>query len=46
LIAAGLPNPKVYTVVPLSGYVAVKHYRILGQMNNLQNDPDIQKLLQ
>jgi monofunctional biosynthetic peptidoglycan transglycosylase len=46
LIAAGLPNPKVYTVVPLSGYVAVKHYRILGQMNNLQNDPDIRKLLQ
>lgn len=46
MIAAGLPNPKVYTVVPLSRYVEVKQYRILAQMNNLQNDPDILKLVQ
>jgi monofunctional biosynthetic peptidoglycan transglycosylase len=45
-IAACLPNPKVYTVKPLSAYVRSRCNWILGQMNNLQNDPDIQKLLQ
>ncbi|HYC28192.1 MAG TPA: monofunctional biosynthetic peptidoglycan transglycosylase [Chitinophagaceae bacterium] len=45
-IAACLPNPKVYTVKPLSRYVKTRCSWILVQMNNLQNDPDIQKLLQ
>lgn len=45
-IAAGLPNPKVYTVRPLSSHVAVRSGWIIGQMGVLQNDPDIQKLLQ
>lgn len=45
-IAACLPNPKVYTVKPMSSYVRNRCNWILGQMNNLQNDPDIQKLLQ
>ncbi len=45
-IAACLPNPKAYTVVPLSRYVANRTPMIVRQMNNLQDDPDIQKLLQ
>ena len=45
-IAACLPNPKTYTVVPLSRYVANRTPMIVRQMNNLQDDPDIQKLLQ
>lgn len=46
LIASGLPNPKVYTVTPLSKYVAEKYPRVLRHMNKLQADPDIQKLIQ
>ncbi|HWB91224.1 MAG TPA: monofunctional biosynthetic peptidoglycan transglycosylase [Puia sp.] len=45
-IAACLPNPKVYTVKPLSAHVASRSAWIIGQMGILQNDPDIQKLLQ
>lgn len=45
-IAACLPNPKVYTVKPMSGYVGRRCAWITKQMNNLQNDPDIQQLLQ
>jgi len=45
-IAACLPNPKIYTVKPLSDHVAEKSIWILGQMGHLQEDPDIQKLLQ
>jgi len=45
-IAACLPNPKVYTVKPLSSHVASRSAWIIGQMGILQNDPDIQKLLQ
>lgn len=46
LIAASLPNPKKFTVKPLTRYVASRAPVIVRQMNNLQNDPDIQKLLQ
>ena len=45
-IAACLPNPKVFTVKPLSNHVATRSAWIIGQMGVLQNDPDIQKLLQ
>lgn len=45
-IAACLPNPKVYTVKPLSSHVASRSAWIVGQMGVLQNDPDIEKLLQ
>ncbi|MES2850669.1 MAG: monofunctional biosynthetic peptidoglycan transglycosylase [Bacteroidota bacterium] len=41
MIAACLPNPKVYTVKPLSRYVARRYDNILQQMNNLDGDPDI-----
>jgi len=44
-IAACLPNPKKYGVNPPSGYVARRHLWILGQMNNLQGDEDIELLL-
>jgi monofunctional glycosyltransferase len=45
-IAACLPNPKIYTIKPLSNHVAARSAWVLGQMNHLQEDPDIQKLLQ
>ena len=45
MIASSLPNPKVYTVAPMSKYVAEKYPRVLRGMNHLERDPDIQKLL-
>src|SRR6201992_1460433 len=44
-IAACLPNPKIYTIKPLSSHVASRSAWIIGQMGILQNDPDIKKLL-
>ncbi len=41
MIIACLPNPKVYTVKPVSRFVRWKHQWILRQMNNLADDPDI-----
>ncbi|HMH21474.1 MAG TPA: monofunctional biosynthetic peptidoglycan transglycosylase [Puia sp.] len=46
MIAASLPNPKIYTIRPLSKHVAFRSSWILVQMNHFQDDPDIQKLLQ
>jgi monofunctional biosynthetic peptidoglycan transglycosylase len=45
MIAACLPNPKVYTVKPRSKWVSRKYPWILRQMNNLEGDPDVQRLL-
>jgi len=45
MIAACLPNPKEYTVKPLSKYVANRYDNILRQMNNIESDPDIMELL-
>lgn len=45
LIAACLPNPKRYTVKPPSRYVSFRSRTIQRQMNNLQSDPDIRKLV-
>ncbi|HVZ95286.1 MAG TPA: monofunctional biosynthetic peptidoglycan transglycosylase, partial [Chitinophagaceae bacterium] len=45
LIAACLPNPQGYTIQPLSAYVASRYPWIMNQMNHLEGDPDIQKLL-
>jgi monofunctional biosynthetic peptidoglycan transglycosylase len=45
-IAACLPNPKLFTIRPLSAHVASRSVWIVGQMGVLQNDPDIQKLVQ
>jgi monofunctional biosynthetic peptidoglycan transglycosylase len=44
-IAACLPNPKLYTVKPLSRYVAGRYDDIMRQMNNLEGDPDVQEII-
>ena len=44
-IAACLPNPKKYTVKPLSSYVAARSGWVQRQMNNLEGDADIQRLI-
>lgn len=46
MIAACLPNPKKYTVKPLSSYVSKRTGWVQRQMNNLDGDEEIQKLLQ
>ena len=46
MIAACLPNPKIFTIKPMSRHVAEKYPWILVQMHHLQDDPDIIKLLQ
>lgn len=45
MIAACLPNPKVYTVKPMSRYVSNRYDDILRQMNNLDGDPDIDAIV-
>lgn len=45
MMAAGLPNPKIYTVKPTSRYVVIKTAWILRQMNHLENDADVQKII-
>lgn len=45
LIAACLPNPKVFKANAPSGYISGKSARIMQQMNNLSTDPDIQKVI-
>ncbi len=45
MIAACLPNPKVYTVKPLSPYVAIKNLWVQRQMRFLEADPDIKALI-
>ena len=44
-IAACLPNPKKYTVKPLSVYIARRYDDIMRQMNNLESDPDVQEII-
>ncbi|MCW3090300.1 MAG: monofunctional biosynthetic peptidoglycan transglycosylase [Ferruginibacter sp.] len=44
-IAASLPNPKMYTVKPISKKVLDRYDDIMRQMTNLQGDDDIQKLI-
>jgi len=44
-IAACLPNPKVYTVKPLSRYVAGRYDDIMRQMANLVSDADVQEII-
>ena len=44
-IAACLPNPKKFTVKPLSSYVAGRFDDIMRQMNNLEGDPDVQEII-
>lgn len=44
-IIACLPNPKVFTVVPLSKRVAWRYPRIMRQMHQLAGDPDVAALI-
>jgi monofunctional biosynthetic peptidoglycan transglycosylase len=44
-IAACLPNPKKYKVKPVSKYVAARSRWVMRQMNNLETDPDVQRLI-
>ena len=44
-IAACLPNPKLYTVKPMSKKVMDRYDDIMRQMNNLEGDPDVQLLM-
>lgn len=46
MLASCLPNPKVYTIKPMSRAVSRRYPWVLRQMSNLEGDPDIQKLLQ
>ncbi|HEY1112762.1 MAG TPA: monofunctional biosynthetic peptidoglycan transglycosylase [Chitinophagaceae bacterium] len=45
MIASSLPNPKKYTVRPLSGYVRAKSGWVQRQMRNLERDPDVQRVI-
>ncbi len=45
MIIACLPSPKKYTVKPMSRWVSWKYPRVLQQMRNIEDDPDIQKLI-
>jgi monofunctional biosynthetic peptidoglycan transglycosylase len=45
MIAASLPNPKIYTVKPVAPYVAVKSVWIMRQMNSLEGDEDIDAII-
>ena len=44
IIAAALPNPKVYTIKPMSAYIAKRYPAIMQQMNNLEGDEAIDEL--
>lgn len=45
MIAASLPNPRKYTVKPLSGYVASHYGHVVRQMNNLIGVPEVADLV-
>jgi monofunctional biosynthetic peptidoglycan transglycosylase len=46
MIAGCLPNPKKFRVQPPSNYISRRYPQIMVQMNNIEPDEDIQKLLQ
>lgn len=45
MIAACLPNPKTYTIKPLSRNVAVRYPWVMRQMSRLDGDPDVLALI-
>jgi len=45
MIAACLPNPKEYTIKPLSRNVAIRYPWVLRQMSHLDGDPDVLALM-
>src|SRR6186713_2923478 len=46
MIAACLPNPKKYSVRPLSNYVAKRSGWVTRQMNFIEKDKDVQAIIQ
>ncbi|HUR10250.1 MAG TPA: monofunctional biosynthetic peptidoglycan transglycosylase [Flavitalea sp.] len=46
MIAASMRNPRKFTVKPLSHEVAVRYPWVMRQMHNLEDDPDVQRLIQ
>ncbi len=46
MIAACMPNPKEYTIKPLSKHVAARYQWVIVQMSHLQDDDEIQALIQ
>ena len=44
-IIACLPNPKKFSVVPMSGRVAWRYPQIVQQMNNIEDDEDLQAII-
>jgi monofunctional biosynthetic peptidoglycan transglycosylase len=45
MITACFPNPQLYSVKPVSPFVNYKSGWILGQMNNIEEDEDIQEII-
>ena len=45
MIIACLPNPKIFIVKPMSRFVGWKHQWIIRQMNNIEDDEDILKII-
>ncbi len=45
MIAAGLPNPKLYRLKPMHSHIKIRGPQIIRQMNFLEKDPDVQKLI-
>lgn len=45
MIIACLPNPKKFTVKPMSSRVSWRYPQIVRQMNNLDGDPDVAELI-
>lgn len=46
MIAACLPNPKKFTVKPVSGFVARKSNWVVSQINNLEGDKELEAIIQ
>ena len=45
MIAACLPNPKKFTLKPVHSYIYIRAPQIIRQMNFLERDPDVQKVI-
>lgn len=44
-IIACLPNPKIFTVVPISNRIAWRYPQILREMHNIEDDEDVQEII-
>ena len=45
MIAACLPNPKLFTIKPVSKRVSSRYPWIMRQMRNLRSDPDVKRVV-